>query len=242
MSVRETLLCVMTCRRPQGVSYLARTVSLLDAAGADLCRHRLVISDGPAPEECTWSIVEHAGPKGTRTNMWRAFDLAYAAGVERLIYIEDDALPCQGAIARILSLEVPADLAFLSFYDGSMISAGAPDGIHRVTTRGPDGTGFWGALAMYMPRRTIEYCLRHDPGGFAPHWGQIRMGSDSSLGLHLAAGPWPSYGIHVPTLFDHVGDVSAAHPGDTLREHRVARNFRGQAFDALSLGRGAPWL
>jgi hypothetical protein len=48
------------------------------------------------------------------------------------------------------------------------------------------------------------------------------------------------YGVHVPNLVQHLGDQSICNPGQGLSGVRVANNYPGARFDALTLGRSAP--
>ncbi len=132
---------------------------------------------------------------------------------------------------------IPDDAAFVTFFDGSVLPDGTAYGLHRVKCHGERGDGFWGAQAIVFPRRTVEYLAAFDLEKVAPGWssGKFKHACDSLMGMALDYSPWPRYMVHVPSLVEHVGVVSAAGT-DVLRPDRVARNFAGMDFDATTLG------
>lgn len=244
-------IVVTTCRREP--SYLEATLAALEAGGAGHARRRIILADGelPSAEQCPgWEIASvvpgRATPTGTSVRaLFRAFALAEGAGVERLVMCEDDIVVCRNAILRALTLEIPDDLAFVDFCDLKELSPDAPAGIHVAPTLGGDGRGYHGAQLMSFPERTIRYLA---PG---PRWSSDRVtawawrrqvtprSGDMILGATLAESPWPHYGIHVPCLAEHVGEVSGF--GDRpLRAGRIATCFPGVHYDALIAADGSP--
>lgn len=232
----KTAISIITCPRPGGVDYLPRTAAALLAAGADGCVRRLVLADGdlPAGELPGWEIDVRYPRGGPRAMMWWAFERALAAGVDQLIYCEDDVTPVRNAVTFMSRLVVPDRVAFVDFYD-FVLPENAAAGFHVRTF----ATVYSCNQCMLFPRRTLEWLVQQDP--FAVQLTQMRghvgFATDAVLGVLLARSPWPQYLAHLPRLVRHDGDVSAAHPQRALR---IAHAFPGEDFDALSLLRARP--
>jgi hypothetical protein len=137
--------------------------------------------------------------------MWRIFRLM-SLDCDRLIYCEDDILCAPGAITRILATPIPDDHALISFFDAHELPGArlAGPGIQSVPLMGRDGMGLFGACCLLLPRRTIEWALRAVPD--APG---MPDGADQALSWALRDSPWQVRGVSVPSLVDHVGDVSS---------------------------------
>ena len=225
----KTILAVSTCPRPQKASYVEATLESIDAAGADLCDQKIVISDGafdrsklPAGGEKPWDVIEHmGGPSGSSVAMWRIFEDVLALGADQLIFVEDDIIMAKNAVARILKVSVPEDLLFVTYFDPDRFRPKAPPGLYRFPTR-----VYMCNQCFMMPRRSMEYLLAKGIGD--------TVSSDTSIVIQGGRSPWPWYGSHCPCLVEHVGDISQATPHAVLRKGRVATNFYPDV-DAMDL-------
>jgi hypothetical protein len=226
----QTAVSITTC--PRSASYVEETALALAREGAAGCAIRLVVVDGrQAPELPGWDVRlgPSTTPQGVRATMWRAFGYALTAGADRLIYCEDDIVPCKNAIRWIQALDVPDDGAFVDFHD--MELGATAHGLHPVSAFGPRDTGYYGNQCMLFPRRTLEWLVRQDPQ-------RVRNvdppnHADAVLGHLLARSVWPRYYVHLPRLVRHVGAVSAAHPARDAGPE--TRGYPGDDFDALTL-------
>lgn len=229
------LLSVVTAPRPRGVDYLSNTIAALDAAGANLCDEKWIVSDGISLDAAGgwyagWQRHFNAQRTGARLAMWRVFMLAKERDADWLIYCEDDLNTAPRAIDTIIDntheswhLRNEA-VAFLSYYDGRIIEEGAPSGVYPTPCMTSETEYFCGALCMLIPRRTIDYLCSVDPLDCPPFQGSFHSG-DCVMGYHLSRSPWPNYGIVIPTLVDHRGDVSAV--GEGRKALIRGRNFAG---------------
>jgi hypothetical protein len=231
----SVIITIITCDRPRGASYLHQTATGLLREGALDCDERVILGDGsePAPE-AGWETRAVFPKGGVRGNMWAAFRLAIAAGHERLIFCEDDIVPCKNAVHRILQLDIPPDVSFVDFHDMKELrESGLPPGLHNLLSNGLDSRGYWGTQCMLFPRRTLEWLVQWDPMSIA-RWDPPQ-GADRTLGWMLQWSPWPLYAAHLPRLVRHVGSVSAAHPGWDLQDERATFEYPSDSFNALSV-------
>ncbi len=154
--------------------------------------------------------------------MWRAFRYALEAGVDRLVYCEDDVEPSRGAVQRILRTPLDDDAAFVDFHDTSRLRNVTRPGLYSLRL-GRTAHPYWGTQCMAFPRRTLEWLVERDPCGV---WTQgLPHCADLALGFLLASSPWPRYVAHLPCLVRHVGSVSAAHRGVALGPTRQPTHF-----------------
>ncbi len=225
------IVVVSTCPRA-GADYLPDTLAALDREGAADLR-KVVLSDGTLATKCDWPVrVREPAARSTRANLWDAFRLAVEAGAERLLYFEDDIVPCKNAIARMLAVECPERAALLSFHDKKRRLRRA-HGLHLAPARDIDRAGFWGLQAVSIPRRTLEYLVTKDP--YSVWRFNVARHGDRAVEEFVVRSPWPRVAYHVPSLVRHVGVVSAAHP-DRFRPNRhVPETYMGDDFDAMSL-------
>jgi hypothetical protein len=225
---------IITCKRP--VPTVETTAAALLAAGADACAERYVVVDGQEPPAVPGWAVQLSSkpePQGVRATMWRAFAHAVAAGVDRLIYCEDDIIPCKNAIRYIAALSVPDDVAFIDFHDITELPNATTPGLYRMPPHGIRHTGYVGNLCMLIPNRTLRYFMRKDPFAVMP---AARNHADTAIGQLVSRSMWPRYVVHIPRLVRHVGVTSAAHTG-AIRAAAVTVtiNYPGDDFDALTL-------
>ena len=226
----KTILAVSTCPRPEGATYVEATLQSVDAAGADLCDEKLVVSDGPfdrnklpkSSDHRPWEVVESGdGPSGSSIAMWKIFREVVDRGADQLIFVEDDIIMAKNAIPRILQVGIPEDLLFVTYFDVDRFRPKTPTGLYRFPTR-----VYMCNQCFIIPRRSMEYLLMKGIGD--------TVSSDTSIVIQGGRSPWPFYGSHAPCLVEHVGDVSQATQHATLRKGRVATNFYPDV-DAMDL-------
>lgn len=214
---------VSTCTRPGGVDYLPGTLLALETAGA-LAYRRVVVADGGRAAPCAWPLMTPPRPMGSRFNLWRLLMVAYWAEAARLVFFEDDVRPCRGAVRRLAELVIPPDVAFVSAFDCRRVAEGAGAGVHPFAfDEGP----FMHSQALVFPAETIDL-LAHLP----PAEDGDRMGADTWIAQVCARAERRWYGVHVPSLVRHVGDVSVAHAAPC---RFPVRNYPGDDFDAGAL-------
>lgn len=203
------MLAVLTAPRPGGISYVARTLSSLDAAGAaSWAGPRVVYVDGIDPLQeplpAGWEeLREKPQPfRDERKSMWAVFAEALARGADRLTFVEDDVRAIPGALAMVDAMQVPDDLALIKWFDGHVVAPA--EGIIEVVCHEKivDNTGFRGACAMTLPRRTLQEFVDH-PATKTWRW---RHFGDGLIGTILDG---RRYGVYVPNPFQHVGGMSS---------------------------------
>ncbi len=233
-----TLVSITTCPRPDGASYLRSTAAALLREGATTCALRVIFCDG---ESVTvppgWAIAgdrdqrEDVKRDGSRLTMWRVFRFAVEQGVDRLLYCEDDIVPCRNAVRKMCAMRISDRVAFIDFHDMRRLIGTTQPGL-RALALGSASYAYWGTQCMLFPRRTLDWLVREDPTAVAvkglPHC------ADLALGALLARSPWPRYAAHLPCLVRHAGVVSAAHRGVAL-DHRLPTHYPGDECDALAM-------
>jgi hypothetical protein len=233
--VSSTFLAVITAPRP-GVGYVRQTCRQINATLTTPHSGVLknLFSDGPIGPDWRelggpgWNVYDEPdqAPRGPRWNIWRVFRAI--EDYDRLLLFEDDISIAAAGVDRMLAVDVPEDLAFVTFYDGRALAEGTPAGLYRHNVAMVEGPGFWGSLAMLFPRRTVRYLAERSydvDGELPPHWRRHtrpRGSADLVMAWLLNRSPWPEYGIHVPSLVDHAGDVST--PLEGGRGGRRGRN------------------
>jgi hypothetical protein len=188
-----------------------------------------------------WYVQHNKQITGSRLAMMRAFQVAHENHADHLIYCEDDLNVAAGAINRVIA-DIPdiGDLGFLTYYDGRRLNEGVEHGIHRRNCKESDSPVdyFAGSLCMLFPKPVIEYLVTCDPlhAPIFDGWGYY--GSDAVIGYFLdKSGRWPQYGIRVPTLVDHVGDVSSIIPSNRPIRGKNFAGSRDPIFEAMNRDR-----
>lgn len=225
----KTAIVVVTSPR-QGVSYLAPTLEDLGELPDGV--EGIVLSDGPFPSgldrSSRWVFVEAEGPSGSRRAFWRAFEVARELGADRTLFLEDDVTCARGALGVMAATEVPDDLAFVSFFNGrAEEKAETPRPyLHRVPLLGRDGRGFWGSCAILVPRETLDFLVGFDPMLVETPFPLEPDGcADMVIAWLLCRSRWHFYGLRIPCLVAHVGDVSTPSEGRNPRGRRRGSNF-----------------
>lgn len=228
----RSMISIITCER-KGVSYLDATAAALLHEGADECDHRLVLVDGEPPVvwPAGWGLDMHWPRGGVRVMMWKAFEKAVAAGVDRLIFCEDDITPCRNAVRLMLKVGIPDEIAFIDFHDMEALPDEIKPGLYPLSL----AKGYAGNQCMVFPRRTMEWLLKQNTTTLYFREDKLSVAADAGLARLLMTSPWPTYLAHMPRVIRHDGAVSAAHPELGLHDVRATRGFVGVEFDALSL-------
>jgi hypothetical protein len=213
--------------------YLRRTLESLQRGGAGVEARRVLHVDGPAYELGEWRgwEVESVSPAvggGARLAMLEIMRRALEAGVELLLYFEDDVIVCKNATRAMIEIGVPEPLGLVSYCD--LYWHETPPLTLRAFPGCPRGRpvadgGFIGCQALAIPRRTIERLVTMP----APAWLD-RNNCDATIGTSSAA-----YGI-LDSLANHVGAESAI-MGRRYERLRVVRGWRGEDFDADTVPR-----
>jgi hypothetical protein len=234
----STLLVVNTTKRENGFSYFNETIKRIDATGgAGLPKEdKLIYCDGPfegvAPEG--WTVRSTAESTGTLPGLEAVVKLARERQQD-LAFFEDDIVLSKNAVKKIVEYEVPADLAFVSFFD-FYTPAGAKAGLEERAV--PDkGVIQSGVQAIKIPLRSLalmwpdkqhaEIVVSHEPG--EKQFGRLFALRYYFKGLR--------FGMLLPHIVQHIGEVTAVHitrarpAGD-----RKSANYAGDECDAMALG------
>ena len=197
----------------------------------------MLLADGvvwPALIPAGWTMVCNGAERlSVRNNLWAAFRHAVDRDSSRLLYFEDDVIPCLNAVERMATITIPDDCSLITFHDTKEHAPNTARGLYRHDPYGDDGQGFCGCQAMAIPRRMLDYLITCDP--FTVWKSLPQKHGDQVLGYFIDKSPWPRFATHVPSLVKHVGEVSIAHPSAPLSTRRGTVNFAGDRFDALGL-------
>jgi hypothetical protein len=245
------IVVLTTPRRPQ---FLGRTLVELDRAGA-AGQERLLCVDGAVQDILRlrvvprgWQIISVAS--GNAVNTQIAFHgvcaaIARRVGTDDVLFFEDDIVPCRNAVTGLGLIPVPDDCGYLVAFDHRNVLTSPAPRLLLVMADDPNGPqrgwGFWGNQALKLPRRTIAHLAKQRTDRtYVPHVRSRLYGSDVWLGFNAATegAPWRFYGLLAPSLFQHIGAVSAVGTHWALKG-RTALNFRAD-FDALALAELLP--
>lgn len=220
------MIAVMTSPREGGVSYLDAVLADVDSSATSA--NRVVVSDTLSYRPAVhagWRLVNFERPVPGRENrfaLWRCLGLAAEAG-EDLVVLEDDIRLCRNAAWYMERFDLPKGVDMMSFY--APFGANVPDGVWRARMH----IFMFGQALKFPATKARELASRYEEMCGDPRRG----GSDAVLQLFGERLGW-TYGVHYPSLVEHVGAVSAVGNGD-LTEERKAASFLGLAFDAQGL-------
>lgn len=231
-------MAVLTSPRPNGASYLAKTLESINNAGEWL-GGKLVFSDGIYQDSVPqgWELVTQPNA-GEYRSMWAVFKLAVERDAESLTFFEDDIKLCKNALPYIERFEIPMHLSLVTWFSAAVNTSNQPWYIppanitenhlveREIRENLTSSEGFRGACAMTITRSTLKLALSSK----TQHW-QFRHFGDGLLGLVLNG---KRIGTHVPNLAQHIGAISSAGNGG-LSPDRVSRTYPGDEFDALTL-------
>lgn len=210
-----TLAVLTSGERP----YLAATLAAIDEQ--DFSGQKLLYSDGPLPPATRsvclrrgWEILTVTKTHPDNAAAFRVL-LDVVAGTD-LIFLEDDLELGRNALRFMALYPIPADLVFMSWFEATIRTEARP-ALYRIPCE-----SFVYSQALTLPAATIEL-LR------AGEWN-LDGGLDSNIATILRG---RLYGQHVPSLVQHVGRTSLAHParGDVPR----SQTFHGSGYNTMDL-------
>ena len=212
----STTLAVLTCARKR--DYLSRTLASLGDVGA--CDRRLVWCDGPVtiPDAAHGWEVGGSPMRQGPPNTFAFWDLL-AAVTGDLLFIEDDVLASPGAVAYAVRMGCQDGLAYVSWFDP----------VCRRTFRLPrvryfDAGEIIPCQARTIPARTISRLLEFRSH---PDWAP-GTGSDACVATTLTG---QMAAVHVPSLFQHVGNISEVDADGALTGDRLSESWLGESYD-----------
>lgn len=240
----EPMVVILSCERPGGTSFVQDLARAVDREGGARLQ-RLVFVDGDEAVRqrierklsehgvVDWQVVALGPRRGSTLGMQCA--LSEASRQRRdVLFFEDDVLPCKGAVERMLVVPVPEDCGCITFFDMKDVPRGAPPGLYRYAPRELPGWDFWGCQSLRLPVEMVHWLASQSWASVTAR--PVKMGSDLALGILVARHPGRNkIAVHIPSLVQHIGFVSACFPGIPLTERRSTRHFRGVGFDATSL-------
>ncbi len=215
------MICVLTCPRP--VNYLPATLRSIDASAKS--KNRIVVVDGDyLPKDTTgWQVVYAPKPSWdyrihNRFPFWRCLELAVEAD-EDLVFFEDDVLLCKNGAAYIESYKIPNGLAFVSFFSPELRAS-------DCIATGLPIKNFAFLQGCKFPLETCKKLVEMKSAMVSSQLG----GSDNCVGKVGNELGW-KYGIHCPSIVQHVGRESVVSGVDT---NRVSPTFRND-LDAMTI-------
>lgn len=211
-----TTLAVLTSGdRP----YLAGTLAAVDAQDHRVGQ-KLLYSDGPLPKAARstylargWELLEVTK---THADNAAAFRQLLDVVDGDLIFLEDDLELGHNALRFMAMYPIPPDVAFMSWFEATIRDEARP-ALYRIPC-----SSFVYSQALTLPARTLDVLRAGD-------WN-LDGGLDSNIATILRG---QLYGQHVPSLVQHVGRVSWAHP------HRAdmprSLTFHGTGYNTMDL-------
>jgi hypothetical protein len=218
------ILLITTCgsRSPQYFGQLVRQINNSGWSGP-----RFIISDGPPSLVTGWPTSSSRSCEGQKSTYWRALAVgleeARKTGDDRILILEDDVELCRNALQYMQRAHLPSMLDFVTWFDGHMVPPGAAEGIHPMLAQ-----DFFCLQGVTWRAATAERLLRAPA---ARTWRELHSGD--ILIARILSGR--RYGVHVPNLVQHLGAESVCNPGKKLKGVRVANNYPGSQFDAMTL-------
>jgi len=201
----------------------ARTLAALSGdCGARKTLHW--VGETPPPAHDGWDLAYWPGkPRGQLLDMWGALAMtARESPYADVVYVEDDVKGCRNALNKVVEWNSPYLTTFIN-------TRRFPVGLRLV-----GDSGFWPLQCIKIPapvlaRMVAENPTRREWQGKKP---SIHEG-DLVIGRMLRA--WGLKYYQHRSLFQHAGVSSLCNAGATLSNYRVAHDFPGDDFDALTL-------
>lgn len=196
------MISIITCPRPNGVTYLHPLLVAVDAVCPG--ELRFLFCDGVTERRADWRtiVLPPGGKYDQRDNKyvgWMAVEEAARAG-EDLLFLEDDIRPVDAfSIVAARNHQIPDQCGFTSFHRSKWTTAG----IH-------DASKFLMSQAVKIPMRSLAHLIdwRQRCSG---DWEAV-FGFDTALAVAGRDARW-KYEQTERNYFDHVGEVSAVHNG-----------------------------
>jgi hypothetical protein len=237
---------VLTCPRPVDPNsaedkpwpYVGATLDAIDREGVPVAAQVLFIDGAETPPEVKpdWEIVHWSRPhmalRGNKLPYFALLENAFERGHDDVLVLEDDLKFSDNAVRRMVTLPVPSDLSFLQFFSPHLLPA--PHMIPGIWRPPTGSVKFCQAIKFTRPTLARLLDWRENDLEFGTY-----VESDQSLNLAVVR-LGLRYGVHCPDLVDHVGESSAATPGDDLCENdplcrRTSNCFGDEKFNALRL-------
>lgn len=204
----------------------ARTLAALSGdCGARKTLH-WVGESAPPPHE-GWDLAYWPGkPRGSLIDLWHALNMVVRESPgSDVVYVEDDVIGCQNALAKVVSWHSPYLTTFINTRH------------FKVGVREVDDTGFWPLQCIKIPGPVAKLLSEQDP--MSKLWQDKKLTSQHVQQGDLVIGRilrrWGLRYYQHQSLFQHVGETSLCNPGAKLSPHRIAHDFPGVDFDALTL-------
>jgi hypothetical protein len=223
------ILVIVTCGARES-PYLGNLVEQINQGGWQGIR--MIVSDGPPSLATGWPTFATPQLEGQTKTYWRALatglEAAKQSGSDRIVIFEDDVELSRNALQYMERAPLPEGLDFVTWFDGHAVPPGARHSIHVVP-----GDKFFCLQGVTWKLSTAERLLQSSAFGA---WRERHAGD--MLIAQILTGRF--YGVHVPNLVQHMGAASICNPGQHLVGVRTANNYRGRAFDAMTLVSSIP--
>jgi hypothetical protein len=255
------VLLVLAAPRPR--TTLGKTLESLRAAGSDSWPGpKILLSDCPVDhfpgiiDHRQWHVFGTPAPLGSARAYARAFRVALAVDpdLNHLTILEDDVELCSNALTYMSRVEVPDDVAFVTWFTYDYDWRPGP---HAPVKPSPaerardENRGILAARpsrffiltqAVTFPRRTADNLLECPM--FGAEWTE-KDGHDLMIGHALGDA---KYAAHFPVLVQHTGGLSSAvklarkepPKHDAQEGARTSPHYVGPDFDAITLLRDLP--
>lgn len=244
--MKNTRVIVLTTRRKNtGFKYLQQLLSQFPVDA--------VYVDGTLSDAQDISIMGEVTYSGRRMGGARATHAALKWASthwpgKKVLFLEDDVLPAVelDELRKVLEKLEPTDTnAALCLCDMRELPEGQEPGVYPVSPLGVDGDGWWGNQALLFRPDTLKWLAEQDWFSdriensepvrlHKQYWKDDGVQcSDCRLGLLILDHPMcHTIGVHVPSLFYHVGEDSICFPGEALGKRRT-RNLPASTKDCL---------
>lgn len=194
------------------------------------------VGESLPPPHDGWDLAYWPGkPRGQLADFWHALGMTVreSPGAD-IVCLEDDVIGCRNALAKSVSWYSPYLTTFINTRH------------FRPGLRLVDHTGFWPLCAIKIPADVAGRLVAQNPT--SKEWQQDRTAAwlkrpanlrssihegDMVIGRMLRA--WGLRYYQHSSLFQHAGETSLCNPGASLGGSRVAHDFPGVDFDALTL-------
>jgi hypothetical protein len=222
-------IVILTAPRPNGVSYLEDTINFVMR---DLCSpYPVVRVHYDTHQSCNLAfkdiLVQHCQEFPGRD----------------LVFCEDDYKFTKNAMPRIIKTEVLNDCGFVTWFDGLRCPRNDyPEKLVPTISVKPANGNIWCMGVQRHAWRFVEWMVERWPTNvhpkYMPHrWHPHFM--DTILSRMLEDSPWPKYGVALPNLVEHIGEVSGYQGTPDLSTRGPglrANNYPGDSYDALAAG------
>ncbi len=233
----EPVVVVRTA--PRKIPHLEETLRQIDEAGAASwpLKQKIVLADGGTnivvPRGWTLFVTGPGSNSiGARRAGWKAMEIAVALKAPWALHFPDDIILCKNAFEFMKRIDVPDNLAWLSFFDHQHKGKGSLVSVYDLAPRPKGNRRFMGGLALKITMSMMKHLLaqtsvfRSIPG---IHYYEVALARASSK----SGGP-TTYGLVCPNVIDHVGMISGCHPGHERRRWKSA-TYPGNDFDAMTI-------